>query len=108
MNCKWCQKKPATDSVGTDGYSVCADCRPAVQAYYDCQYCGQPLPGLLGEHGRKRLERHHCGSEACQLKDDIKYGRVCCEKATKTACVCMYSYVCPDHAPEGRHVGTHD
>lgn len=33
---------------------------------------------------------------------------VCCENATILDCVCSASWSCPEHAPEGRHVGTHD
>lgn len=32
----------------------------------------------------------------------------CCAQAAGINCVCAKSYLCPTHAPQGAHFGTHD
>lgn len=107
MECKWCNK-PGVITVMPDGYEVCEKCKPDVEKYYTCPYCSVALNPQTAAWARKRFERVHCHGDACKRADDIKYGRLCCDKAKVIPCVCAYSYECPEHAPNGCHVGTHD
>lgn len=91
-----------------DGYKVCEQCKPVLEKYYTCRYCNKPLPLALAIHCRKSFSLNHCDNIVCKTKDDIAFGRICCEKAVKISCVCAHAYECEEHAPNGMHVGTHD
>lgn len=107
VQCQWCNT-PGPVTAMPDDYKVCDTCKPDVEKYYHCPYCNVALKPMIAERARKKFERQHCHSTACKRADDIKYGRLCCKKAEVIPCVCAYSYKCPEHAPNGCHVGTHD
>lgn len=107
MPCQWCTKA-AFVAIMPDGYKVCAECKPEVERYYVCKYCHTGINPETAGWARQRFERVHCHSDACKRADDIRYGRLCCDKAEAIPCVCAYSYKCEEHAPNGMHVGTHD
>lgn len=74
--------------------------------YSLCSICNQALPEGLASLALRRFERMTCGSNVCRKTDDVRHGRLCCDKAEYTACVCARSYKCPEHGEV--HVGTHD
>ena len=74
--------------------------------YTLCVICSKPLGESLAALAVRRLERMSCGLVDCIKKDEVRTGRLCCEKATYTLCSCARSYTCPDHGDV--HVGTHD
>lgn len=107
--CSWCSTrgKPAT-TVMPDGFLTCDECAVKVGEYYRCTACDGQLSAALGGFCRSRFERATCQTKDCNKKDDVKHGRICCMKAEYVNCVCYRAYKCPEHAPEGIHVGTHD
>lgn len=111
-SCMYCQPGALGPVAATvrmpDGYLVCAKCAKAVQPYYQCEECQKPLTPGLGGFARDRIERMVCGAKLCQQKRDVRWGRICCLKARRIPCVCERAYKCPDHCPNGIHVGTHD
>ena len=91
-----------------DGLVVCAECLPTFRPFYRCRVCERPLPPAAASSARRNYSRGLCADPACARRDDVARGRLCCDKAEYTPCACHYSYTCPEHAPEGVHVGTHD
>ena len=70
-----------------------------------CRVCGAAVSDAMRAWAAREIQNAHCGSAACTRKELIaRFG--CCEKAEPTACVCAYSFRCPDHGE--RHIGTHD
>lgn len=109
MNCQWCSNQINTSIIRMpDGYTVCSHCQIAVENYYKCKQCGDKLSAQIGSRAREKLERTTCKSEKCRKSEEIATGQICCDKAVCIPCVCTRSYKCPDHAPDGIHVGTHD
>ena len=78
----------------------------ALDAYKVCKICGKPLSEPLAALALRRFERMTCGDMACLKADDVLMGRLCCNQAEYTACVCVRSYTCPVHGD--KHVGSHD
>lgn len=105
--CSWCRNISAT-KVLLDGLLVCDECFTQADVYYHCEICNDLLKPEMASWSRFKLEKMICSKPECQMKKDIKLGRLCCEKAEKIGCVCAYAYKCPEHAPNGVHVGTHD
>jgi hypothetical protein len=105
--CEWCRQRPHTTKMA-DGLNVCSDCSVKVQEYYHCCICGDALNIDTASWARRSFERKACGRDQCKKKLEVKQGQICCEKAEYTQCVCARSYICPDHYPDGIHIGTHD
>lgn len=103
--CSFCRKQPAS-VIMADGFLTCSKCLPDLSEYYNCEICHTALPASLASWARKRLERVTCSAD-CSKKREVKYGRLCCDKAEVVPCTCARSYRCSDHAPNGFHVGTH-
>jgi hypothetical protein len=76
-----------------------------MEEYSRCKICDGALPESLAALSRRRFERMVCGAQ-CQRAEDIRYGRLCCDKAEYINCVCAYATSCPEHGD--KHVGTHD
>lgn len=74
--------------------------------YKLCSICNLPLSEGLAHLAVRNFERKICGAAKCKKTYDVKYNRICCEKAEYTNCVCTRSYKCPEHGEV--HVGTHD
>jgi hypothetical protein len=74
--------------------------------YAHCSVCESPLADALAQFARRQFERKVCGAPACRSADDVRTGRVCCDRAEPVACVCVRSYRCPTHGET--HIGSHD
>lgn len=72
--------------------------------YCHCRTCGKPLDDDDAAFAFWKLEARNCSTE-CNATEHIKHFG-CCEKATPTQCVCMYSFTCPEHGET--HIGSHD
>lgn len=72
--------------------------------YTTCRVCGNNVNEATFEYARRRMEEPICSPECQKVETTKRYG--CCEKATMTPCVCMYSFTCPEHGDS--HIGSHD
>lgn len=102
--CTGCYRREATETLASGTW--CADCVNAVRVYDYCRNCGKQLSESVAEYAVRQFSAMLCGSPKCHREDDIKRGRLCCDKAHYTDCVCTRSYTCPDHGTV--HIGTHD
>ena len=69
-----------------------------------CRVCKQPHDDETLAFAFWKLEPRACSSTCLTQETHKRFA--CCNKATRTNCVCTYSTTCPDHGE--RHVGTHD
>lgn len=107
MKCSGCLKRESIHEM-SDGYLLCDNCFSLFQKFYVCVICQKQLNPSVCSYNRRQVAASTCLEQECIKKNEVRMGRLCCEKAEYTNCVCYRSYKCPDHYPQGIHIGTHD